>query len=55
MKFEKLTVPNRFENYFNMQRSGFVEMYLINQSMNFQGGLSNKQLPQGPHNEKKLI
>ena len=27
----------------------------INQSINFQGGLSNKQLPQGPRKEKKLI
>ena len=24
----------------------------INQSINFQGGLNNKQLPQGPHKEK---
>jgi len=27
----------------------------INQSINFYGGLSNKQLPQGPHNKKVLI
>ena len=48
-------IINIFSYWLKAVRHAQAGLNPINQSINFWGGVSNKQLPQGPRKEKKLI